>query len=138
MGTRAQALLEYDSASYSVLTVGAGVPPSQSNPPNTLNTVLTIAKVVVGNLTNLTTSPRPLIPKDGSTGDPASVGGAVVLANWTGQGSDGLNYSVAATNQFNYLLLNVSKTGDGAISHRADQVQLWYVRFSALLSTKLN
>lgn len=120
-------MLEYDSAGYSVLTVGADVPPSQTNPPNSLNEVLTIAKSVVGSLGTPSTSPRPLVAKDGSTGDPASIGSAVVLANWTGQGSDGLNYSAAATDQFQYLLLNVSKTGDGAISHRADQVQLWYV-----------
>lgn len=71
------------------------------------------------------TGPQPLI-QDTSAGDPASIGVAVLLANWTGQGaSDGLDYCGAAQDQLEFLFQNVSKTPDGAISHRMDQVQLW-------------
>jgi hypothetical protein len=130
LGTRAQALLEFDSLSYSALTVGASIPPSSNDPPSSLNSVLTVANVVVGNLKGVTPRPEALIAGDASAADPASIGVAVVLANWTGQGSDGLNYSVAASNQFEYLLTSAPKTGDGAISHRNEQVQLWYVHRS--------
>jgi hypothetical protein len=128
LGTRAQALLESDSANYSVLTVGTAVPPSQNNPPSSLAEVFSIAKNVVQALGNITSSPALLIPQDGSPADPASIGVAVMLANWTGQQrNDGLNYAQAAENQFNYLLMNVSRTSDGAISHKSDQLQLWFV-----------
>lgn len=71
------------------------------------------------------TGPQPLI-QDSSAGDPASIGVAVLLANWTGQGaSDGLNYLGAARDQLEFLFQIAPKTNDGAISHRMDQVQLW-------------
>jgi hypothetical protein len=64
---------------------------------------------------------------DGSAGDPASVGIAVLLANWTQQQQDNEDYARAATAQVDYLLgPKVPKTIDGAISHRVDQLQLWY------------
>lgn len=60
---------------------------------------------------------------DGAAGDPASIGVAVLLANWTGlQGAD---YAGAATAQMRYLMNSVPKTSDGAISHRVSEVQLW-------------
>ena len=63
--------------------------------------------------------------QDSSSGDPPSVGVAVILANWTNQWtSDGQNYPQALLNQFNYLY-TVPRTDDGAISHRATQLQLW-------------
>ena len=77
--------------------------------------------------------PQPLIQGDGSAGDPASIGFAVLLANWTGQDNGQIDYAGAASDQLNYLLLDVPKTSDGAISHRVSEVQLWYV--FCLLST---
>ncbi|KAL4076573.1 Six-hairpin glycosidase-like protein [Scleroderma yunnanense] len=63
---------------------------------------------------------------DGAAGDPASIGVAVLLTNWTGQGKvDGLDYAEAARDQLEFLLMNVPRTSDGAISHRTDEVQLW-------------
>ena len=51
---------------------------------------------------------------------------AVLIANWTGQGDqDGLDYAQAAQDQLDYLLQDVPKTEDGAISHRVEQVELW-------------
>jgi len=90
--------------------------------------VLSIAHNIVANRSvsngNIT-GPQPLI-NDSSAGDPASIGVAVLLANWTGQGAiDGLDYAGAARDQLAFLFQNVSKTSDGAISHRVDQLQLW-------------
>ena len=117
-----------------MLTVGAKVPPSSSNPPTTLSEVFTIASDVVRNLSNTTFDPQPLIPNDGAAADPASIGMAVMLTNWTGRESgDSLNYAQAARDQFNYLMFNVSRTGDGALSHRVSQVQLWYVPYDSLV-----
>ena len=127
LGTRAQALIEYDTPTYSVLN-DSSLPPPQSNPPDTLSEVFNIVKEVVGNRSESNgriSGPQPLI-KDGSAADPASVGFAVLLANWTGRSSiDGLDYGGAAEDQLNFLLTQVPRTDDGAISHRVSEVQLW-------------
>jgi hypothetical protein len=90
--------------------------------------VFTIASNVVKNLGNVAPIAQSLVANDGSTGDPASIGMPVMLANWTGQSADGLNYAQAAQDEFNFLLFNVSKTNDGALSHRASELQLWCVQ----------
>ncbi|KAG1727760.1 Six-hairpin glycosidase-like protein [Suillus paluster] len=129
-GTRAEALLELNAPTYSVVSFNP-VPPPQSIPSNltdALGEVFAIARGIVAgrNLSNGNiTGPQPLI-NDSSAGDPASIGVSVLLANWTGQGAaDGLDYAGAARDQLDYLFQNVSKTSDGAISHRVDQLQLW-------------
>ncbi|KAG1856048.1 Six-hairpin glycosidase-like protein [Suillus subalutaceus] len=127
-GTRAEALLELNTPTYSVVSFNA-VPPPRSIPSNitsALGEVFTIAHniIVARSLSNII-GPQPLIA-DTSAGDPASIGVAVLLANWTGQGAlDGLDYAGAARDQLDYLFQNVSKTSDGAISHIVDQLQLW-------------
>lgn len=69
-------------------------------------------------------SGQPLFVGDSSAGDPASVGVAVLIANWTRL--SGEDYGGAATAQVEYLLgPEVPKTSDGAISHRVSQLQLW-------------
>lgn len=104
-------------------------PPKQvpSDLTSALNDVWAITHAVVTNRssTGAGSGPQPLV-QDGSAADPASLGVAVLLANWTGQGiSDGLDYAGAALDQLEFLLLKVPRTHDGAISHRVDQVQLW-------------
>ncbi|KIM78044.1 hypothetical protein PILCRDRAFT_824760 [Piloderma croceum F 1598] len=130
LGTQAQALLELNSPSYSVLSPQS-LPPAPQIPLNmtdSMNTVLSIAHNVVANRTisngNIT-GPQPLM-NDTSAGDPASIGVAVLLASYTGQWSkDGLNYAGAAQDQLDYLLEVVPHTSDGAISHLVHEVQLW-------------
>ncbi|KAJ7449823.1 Six-hairpin glycosidase-like protein [Mycena latifolia] len=127
LGTRAQALLELNVPNFSVFS-STGLPPPTSVPSNTTSAiapVFSIAHNVVSALKN-TSVPQALIPGDGAAGDPASIGVAVLLANWTGQGAaDGLDYAAAAQSQLDYLLNDVPRSSDGAISHRAAQVQLW-------------
>ncbi|KAI0067410.1 hypothetical protein BV25DRAFT_1819734 [Artomyces pyxidatus] len=130
LGTRAQALLELDAPSFSVLTSGAPVPPPtslNSSATASLSDVFSIAQKVVSGLSNISSSSgvgQPLVNGDGSAGDPASIGVAVLLANWTGVGGD--DYAGAAQDQIEYLFgSSVPKTPDGAISHRVSQVQLW-------------
>ncbi|KAF7294922.1 hypothetical protein MIND_01030300 [Mycena indigotica] len=124
IGTRAQALTELDAHSLSVFST---VPPPTSIPSNVtagIAPVLSIAHNIVSALNS--SGNGELVAGDGAAGDPASIGVAVLLANWTGQqGKDGLNYAAAAKNQLDFLLYNTPKTPDGAISHRVSQVQLW-------------
>lgn len=71
------------------------------------------------------------------------MGVAILIANWTGAPQPELNvalnastphdvrmgrgvsYDRAAREQVEYLLNDVPRTDDGAISHRVEQVQLW-------------
>jgi rhamnogalacturonyl hydrolase YesR len=66
---------------------------------------------------------QPLFANDGSAADPASLGFAAVLANWTGQ--SGAPFADAATQQLNYLLYKAPRTAQGAISHRSNEAQFW-------------
>lgn len=127
LGTRAEALTESETPSYSVLN-DTSLPPSTHAGPDSLSDVFAIAKSVVANRSTSNGNiqgPQPFM-KDGAAGDPASIGVAVLLANWTGRSSeDGVDYAGAAKDQLDYLLTQVPRTSDGAISHRVSAVQLW-------------
>ncbi|KAH9083466.1 glycoside hydrolase family 105 protein [Lactarius deliciosus] len=129
LGTRAQALLELSAPSFSVLTPSIPLPPPpylDSSLNDTLADVFTIARNTVAALPPPPSngSGQPLILGDFSVGDPASIGTAVLIANWTNLGGE--YYAAAATAQIQYLFgPAVPKTHDGAISHVASQVQLW-------------
>ncbi|KAH9172575.1 glycoside hydrolase family 105 protein [Lactarius sanguifluus] len=129
LGVRAQALLELSTPSFSVLTLSVPLPPRPSLNPSlsdTLADVFTIARNAVAALPPPPSNGtgQPLVLRDGSAGDPASIGIAVLIANWTGLGGE--NYAAAATAQVEYLFgPGVPKTEDGAISHRVSEVQLW-------------
>lgn len=132
LGTRAQAILELDTPAWSVLTPGVTFPRSTdefAHPPDSLSEVLEIARTVVGRRSqenNGVVGPQPLLANS-AAGDPPSIGFAVVLANLTGHtpGADNVSYATAAKDQLDYVLNNVPRTSDGAISHRDEQVQLW-------------
>ena len=76
--------------------------------------------VSVGNITR----PQPLI-QDECAADPASMGVPVLVAGWLGLNDQ--EYAGAAEDQLNFLLYNVPRTADGAISHRVAELQLWSV-----------
>lgn len=69
----------------------------------------------------------PSFFSDKAVGDPASVGIAVLIRNWTYTGSGGSKYATTAKQQLNYLLNDVDRASNGAISQRAPPaaVQLW-------------
>ncbi|KZT63338.1 Six-hairpin glycosidase [Daedalea quercina L-15889] len=148
LGTESEALVESDASAYAVF-FNASIPPplgnSSSNPYNytALQPVLQIAHNVAANRSN-STGPQPVMyVQGGAAGDPASLGVAILLANWTGAPEPQLNnplnasnprgvnlgrgvtYARAASEQLEYLLTVVPRTDDGAISHRIEQVQLW-------------
>jgi len=117
--------------SFSVLTPSSphSLPPSLTASVNaSLADVYTIARNAVAALPPPPSngSGQPLFVGDSSAGDPASIGVAVLIANWSRLAGE--DYAGAATAQVEYLLgPAVPKTSDGAISHRVSQVQLWYV-----------
>ncbi|KAG7443858.1 Six-hairpin glycosidase [Guyanagaster necrorhizus] len=130
LGTREQTLLETDATVYSVFSDQSLPPPSTvpDNMTDALAPVLSLAQEIVANrsASNHNISGAQPLMADGSAADPASNGVAVLIAGWTGQGdADGLNYTGAATDQLDFLLNNVSRSSDGAISHRVSQTQLW-------------
>ncbi len=114
-----------------MLTASEPIPPPSSldhSLNDTLADVFTIARNAVAALPPPPSNGtgQPLVLGDGSAGDPASIGTAVLIANWTDLGGE--DYAVAATAQIEYLFgPAVPKTQDGAISHRVSEVQLWYV-----------
>ena len=50
----------------------------------------------------------------------------ILVANWTRSNPSDMSFSNAAAQQLKYLLEDAPRTADGAISHRSEQVQLWY------------
>ncbi|KAL0566831.1 hypothetical protein V5O48_015170 [Marasmius crinis-equi] len=124
IGTYAQALLELDAPEYSTLTAPAF--PLPKHVSSSVQPVLQIVKDVIAKNRNTSIEgPQPIIP-DGASGDPASIGPAVLLAEWTKQSGDDVPYLQVVEDQINYLFSDaVPKTPDGAISHRVAQLQLW-------------
>ncbi|KAF8063618.1 Six-hairpin glycosidase-like protein [Lyophyllum atratum] len=128
LGTRAQAIISLNATAYSALSPKTPLPPPSSVPDNlssALEPVFAIAQTTVAGRASSNkniTGPQPLM-QDGSAADPASIGFAVVLANWTKQ--SGGDYAGAAKDQMDFLQFQVPRTSDGAISHRVSQVQLW-------------
>jgi hypothetical protein len=143
LGTRAQAILSLNATGFSVYSSTELPPPTSTDVFGSANSTglmpfFDIARTTVlsRNQTNGNiTGPQPLTQGDGSAGDPASIGFAVLLANWTGQDAGKIDYAGAAKDQLDYLLLDVPQASDGAISHRVYEVQLWHVfcLFSARL-----
>ncbi|KII95923.1 hypothetical protein PLICRDRAFT_34874 [Plicaturopsis crispa FD-325 SS-3] len=121
-GTAAESLTELSWPSLSVFR------PNAIPPPTTLNESLNAHDVL--DIANATVDLRPsssltLAASDEAVGDPASLGIAVLLANWTRTDLSDTTYGDAATDQLNYLLNDAPRTEAGAISQRKDEVQLW-------------
>src|SRR5690606_16782132 len=125
-GTRAQVLLELDTPSFSVFSDNS-LPPEDRNPPSSIVPVMNIASSVVGNRakSNNNAQGPQLLMQDGSAADPASIGVAVLLANWTNQA--GQDFAGAAKDQLDFLLHYTPRASNGAISHRVSETQLWWV-----------
>ncbi|EIN10295.1 Six-hairpin glycosidase [Punctularia strigosozonata HHB-11173 SS5] len=119
LGTAAEALTEVYWPTLAVFQPTA-FPPSLNGSYNA-SSVLAIADTVVAEKP----SESLMLIEEGAVGDPASIGNAVLLANWTRQDLSNANFSIAAGEELDYLLNQAPRTDDGAISHRNDQVQLW-------------
>lgn len=135
LGTRAQAILSLNCTGFSVYSSTDLPPPVSTSAFGSANATGLIPFFEIARTTILSRNqkngniagPQPLTQGDGSAADPASIGFAVLLANWTGQDAGQIDYAGAAKDQLDYLLQDVPQTSDGAISHRVYEVQLWYV-----------
>ncbi|KIR39082.1 hypothetical protein I307_01801 [Cryptococcus deuterogattii 99/473] len=130
-GTKSQAILESKYPSYSVFASSSPIPLPAKFDENDIKDVVGVAQVTMSNRPPSNTSAAAhggsTLLEDDAAGDPASLGVTILLANAsTGNAQvNGVSYSDAAREELNYLLYDVPKTSAGAISHRADQVQLW-------------
>ncbi|KAG8685770.1 hypothetical protein FRC09_014538 [Ceratobasidium sp. 395] len=119
LGTSTQALLEYD---YPALSVYGPLALNLPNPPNA-----TLTPGLIYSVTDrLIQTRNPAVEAfvyDSSVGDPASIGVAVLVANFTG--ATGGDYNTAIQQQLDYLMNKAPRNVDGAISHRSEQIQLW-------------
>ncbi|KAK0206262.1 Six-hairpin glycosidase [Desarmillaria ectypa] len=121
LGTATEALLEYSYPEFSVFNSSAFPPGHTLNTTYNASGVLDIAYQVVRAKSNTTMS----LVEDTAVGDPASLGIAVLLANWTRTNTSDTSFSTAAGEELDYLLNYALRSYSGAISHRSDQVQLW-------------
>jgi len=121
IGTLAEALTELEWPQLSVFASGSIPPPSHLTKGEAKD-VLAIAEKVVK---NKPAGQLPLIDGAGATGDPASIGVAVLLRNRTLPTSQRAPYASAAKDQLDYLLNVAPRAADGTISTRESEVQLW-------------
>jgi hypothetical protein len=122
-GAAAQALLELYDPSISVF--GAKPFPIPTVSPDLIRGLkYAQEKIVIG------WGADGLSPGDGSVGDPASLGVSAILLGKTDS-----RFAVAVKEQVEYILFKAPRFYNGAISHRADVPELWYVlkRFKAQL-----
>ncbi|KIM83914.1 hypothetical protein PILCRDRAFT_68878 [Piloderma croceum F 1598] len=122
LGTAAEALTELSWPALSVFRSTAFPPPTQLNASLNASDVLQIASETVQ---NKPFDSMALVANDSAVGDPASIGNAVLLANWTRTDLSDTSFSFAAGQQLDYLLNYAPRSAEGAISQRWDQVQLW-------------
>ncbi|ORY45851.1 Six-hairpin glycosidase-like protein [Leucosporidium creatinivorum] len=117
IGTHLQALTEYDYPALAPFYTTFTPPPSTP----VASSVLAIISPIVAAKSS---SSLQIMP-DGSLADPASMGVAVVLANWTSEGATKDLYESAAEEQLQALLVDTPRTDSGAISHRVEELALW-------------
>ncbi|KAJ3829051.1 Six-hairpin glycosidase [Lentinula raphanica] len=120
LGTAAEALTELEWPSLSVFNASSIPPPHVLDSSDDASDVLKIATDTVNAKPG---DSLALVANDGAVGDPASIGVAVLLANWTD--SSDTSYGTAASGQLDFLLNVAPRTDSGAISQRSDQAQLW-------------
>ncbi|KAG8996812.1 hypothetical protein FRB94_001350 [Tulasnella sp. JGI-2019a] len=127
LGVMSEAYLEIEWPQMSVYGY-EGVPPPRSvtnnNNTDNITSILEIANYVIA----IRPEGIDTLIDDSSVGDPASVGVALLMANWTkaSRPDEALNdYNTPLIDELNYLLYDAPRTDDGAISHRSEQVQLW-------------
>ncbi|KAM0786979.1 hypothetical protein ACM66B_002397 [Microbotryomycetes sp. NB124-2] len=119
MGAHAQALLEFDYPRVSVFF-------SSYVPVPTSPVATSVLDIVSQALQQRQPGSLQIVP-DGSAADPASLGVAVILANYTSPNGQQTRDEMAtvAQDQLTALLQETPRTNDGAISHRVEEMSLW-------------
>ncbi|KAI9511275.1 Six-hairpin glycosidase [Russula earlei] len=122
IGTLAEALTEAEWPALSPFMPGLIFPPTRLPWWENAYDVLAIAEMIIDQKANGTLT---LTDGQGAVGDPASLGQAVLLRNWTRVDLTDTRFSTAAGEQLGYLLSQAPRAASGAISHRESEVQLW-------------
>ncbi|CAE6479797.1 unnamed protein product [Rhizoctonia solani] len=124
LGTATQSLFEYEYPLFSVYGDNFVTPPKSLPKSVDISKILKITDQIL-----LTRPPGVLsFMPDQAAGDPPSLGVSMLFANWTVRSpsyTNSSNYANAIIDQLNYSLTRAPRAPNGAISHRADQVQLW-------------
>ncbi|KAG8770647.1 hypothetical protein FRC16_006262, partial [Serendipita sp. 398] len=115
-GTAVEAILEHDFADLS--PYGSAPFP----PPYPLD-ASTYPIGIAQHLVDIKPAYVKSIVEDGAAGDPMSIGIAVLLANQTFPNDP--RYKAAWDSQLAFIEYDIPRTGEGAISHRVSEVQLW-------------
>ncbi|KAK8853391.1 hypothetical protein IAR55_004095 [Kwoniella newhampshirensis] len=128
-GTKAEAILEATYPSLSVFSPTDPVPLPSGLSSGQVGQIIDVAQTTMSNrpATNLSAHGGSRLLNDGAAGDPASLGITIMIASTaTGNAQvNGVSYGDAVNTELNYILYDVPRTTAGAISHRADQAQLW-------------
>lgn len=124
-GLQSQVLLEIDYHPLSVFSTSRKLPLSDIDGPMTIPDKL--LDLIDPILARRDSSSLPLVEGDGASGDPASLGTAVLVASIVTQKDPNRsqNYKKLAEGQLDWLLNRVPRSPEGAISQRNDQVQFW-------------
>ncbi|GAA6021258.1 hypothetical protein JCM10207_002592 [Rhodosporidiobolus poonsookiae] len=128
IGTHLEALLEFHYPSMSPFSSSSSdwtsISPSTSPSPDL------VLSIVASVLSDQPSGQAQLV-QDGSAADPASIAPFVVLANYTLDedaslaGKSKEEVQQAVERQLEAVLSQTPRTGDGAISHRVEDVELW-------------
>ncbi|KAA1071542.1 hypothetical protein PGT21_011013 [Puccinia graminis f. sp. tritici] len=124
-GTQSQVLLEMQYQDLSVYATGRKLPLSQEDGP--IEMPQTMLDLIDPILARRDPNTLPLVEGDGSAGDPASLGIAVLVASAaTSNDSDrSQKYMKLAKDQLDWSLNHVPRSPEGAISQRNNEVQFW-------------
>ena len=109
-GTKAEAILEYNYPSLSVFADTPFPLPSGLN-VDQMNDVYNIAQTTLQQRPASASNGSSSLLEDGSSGDPASLGIAVLLANASTNNAEvkSVGYGTAAEEELNYLLYSVPR-----------------------------
>lgn len=116
-GTASETLLELYDPQHAVFGSGPFPVPTIS-PSSSISLSYAQEKIVIGSGAN------GLSNGDGAVGDPASLGVSAVLLGMTEK-----KYLSAAKEEVEYILGEAPRWWNGAISHRVQYAELWYVYF---------
>ena len=120
-GTKAEAILEYKYNSYSVFYNASAIPLPNGLDDGDVQELFDVAETTMNNRpasnTSLASHNGSMLLSDGAAGDPASLGVAVLIANYTSGNAQvkGVGYGDAATSELNYLLYDAPRVSSARL-----------------------
>ncbi|KAF8301447.1 hypothetical protein DL93DRAFT_2127462 [Clavulina sp. PMI_390] len=118
-GTYQTALLELNAPELFLYNGSNAIPPTLTSDSDVTKLFASVDAVLAAKPAGI----KPFF-SDKAVGDPASVGIPFLIRNWT-LTTGSTKYATAASQQLDYLLNDVDRTDNGAISQRTNVVQVW-------------